>query len=151
VLVTTPAQAQEAVEQQEVRKLILHRAEHWSAWIAPRMQLVATVLTLVDDPSAIKLKELLTPEGRTARLVAMSLGRNPEAVTRLRDGLAAFRSLEGTVAAARGGGPVEELPTLAARVDELAFTCRRDPLLRDLFPGGGPPEPPLVLAPKLPG
>lgn len=125
-----------------VREQTIQRADAWAAWIAPRMARVETVVAIATQSTPLSFKELMTPQGRQARLVALSLAGQAEVVARLATGVKAFEALQAALQAAHAGGDTTGLPALVATVDELAFACRQDPLLRDLFPADDEPPVP---------
>lgn len=137
---TTPKVANPENVKGSIRHQLIDRAHRWVGWLEPKMKLAEKVLAVAENPATMSLKEMMSPEGRQVRWVTLALVHKPEDRAILKLGATTFRELERILEAAKLGGPVDELPKLIGRVDEVLFTCRKHAVLRDLFPAAGEPN-----------
>lgn len=130
------SQAQSMVERlkaKQAREAILSRAEILGANLQPKMATVALVIQMCDDPK-LNLGALFDPMTRQARLIALAMRSNGEALGQLREAHRLFGLLQGQLADARAGGEVDALKATAVPLGQLALSCQKVALLKDLFP-----------------
>lgn len=129
-------QAQSMVDrlkQKQAREAILSRSEILAANLQPKMATVSLVLRMSDDPK-LNLGALFDPTTRQARLIALAMRSNAEALGQLREAHRLYELLQGQLADARAGGEVEPLKATAMPLGQLALACQKHALLKDLFP-----------------
>lgn len=132
---TRPVTEVERLTAKRQAQEVISRCEVLSQRLAPRMAVVGQVLRAVEQPGGLGvMKDFLSPEARTVRLLAMRLASAPVATQALQEALAHFNALNAALAEARRTHDAEGLEAAAFPVSEFAMACRRDPVLKEFFP-----------------
>lgn len=139
-----PLASREDVAHRQQALAAVERVGTLARELAPTFERVGAVLAMIDGGPALKVADLLSPQARASRMLALTLPGRPDIVARLRDGLVAWERLAAALAAARANphqastAELEALGELVAPLTEFPLACRRDPLLRELVPPNAP-------------
>jgi hypothetical protein len=133
-LTPPPMTNAQRIKQKMKLEAAMEKAESLLYAVDPVIPLVRRVVETLDQRRGFSLAELLQPELRTVRIIAMGLGPDETARQLLRDALANHRALRQAVEAARKSKDPTGLEDAAFPLSGFMQACRAHALLRALFP-----------------
>ena len=106
--------------------------------LAAPMAMADVVLDMVSGARGMGLKDLIDPTTRQARLLAVQLGGDPGALARLQEARRAYDGLRQAVGRVRSLEDAPAVEKASFPLSGFEAECRAHPLLRMLWPRGGP-------------
>lgn len=131
-----PMSTVDRLKAKQARQALLTKAEVLANNLAPKIEIVRMALENLEQ-KGLNLGAFFTPETRQARMVAMGISTKPELVDQLKQTHALFLKLQEALPEARKpDSDLEPLKAIIQPLSQLAVSCQKHAVLKDLFPLG---------------